>query len=112
MKAYILDGSLKGVEFEISDETIKNLERINNIPKTIFVGQVYKIENSKYMIVCIGGGQKIGDNKGLTAVGGYDCGCWNSGILDGPVAQDLFRQKLIDLEAKYLGMFNEIFKEI
>lgn len=76
-----------------------------NVPSSIYVGQVYKISNYKRMVVSIGNGE------GLTIVGESNSGCYSSSILTGSLPSNKLRDKLINLEAEYLGMFNDVFKE-
>ena len=75
-----------------------------NIPKDVFVGQVYEINGNKYMVAALGGTE-----VGLTSVG--DCaGCWSSSLIEGPVSYDEIRTRLIELRAKFLGTFGFVFR--
>jgi hypothetical protein len=115
VKAKILDGSLQGVEFEISNETVKNLEeqkRIKSIPNDVRVGQIYKISSTKFMIASTG--QVEYNEAGLTIIGSKwgSCGCYDSSICIGHKPYKQLRKILLEKKATYLGTFNEIFKEI
>ncbi len=108
MKAKILSGDLKGVEFELSKQTIEAIKS-KGIPEYVCVGQIYKINDSKYMIAAI---EDSEENKGLTVVEGGWSGCFTSDILSGGLNYFKLRKLLINKNAKFLGGFNEVFKEI
>lgn len=79
-------------------------EQPHNIPKHVYVGQVYEANGDKCMIAAIG--EKA---IGLTLVSGC-AGCWSSALVDGPVSKDEIRTRLIELCAKYLGEFGNVFR--
>jgi hypothetical protein len=104
-KARIISGELEGVEFEVSEKTIENIKRENSIPRHVNVGQIYQIYSLKYMVASLGG------DSGLTVVDGSFSGCYSSSILTGSLSDVNLRSKLIGLKARYLGDFNDVFKE-
>lgn len=75
-----------------------------NIPRGVYVGQVYEIDGDKYMVAALGR-----KGTGLTSVGGC-AGCWSSHLIDGPIDKDKIRTRLIELRAKYLGTFDFVFR--
>ena len=77
-----------------------------NIPRAVYVGQVYKIQNDKWLVAAIGDHAGMG----LTSVGTDNPGCWSSRLILKPITSDELKTKLIEWKAKYLGEFNDIFK--
>lgn len=104
----------EGHKVELSKETTEKLkeELLHSIciPKYISVGQIYKINREKYMVASTGCGSRT--TKGLTNVGSCYSGCYSSSILTGKVSGNELRKLLISLNAKYLGLFNEVFRTI
>ena len=81
-------------------------EPVTNVPQYVNVGQVYLINNSKYMVAAIGDKE-----MGLISVGSF-AGCYSSNILNGPATYEAMRKILISKNAKYLGTFNDVFKPV
>ena len=102
MKARITSGELNGVEFELSDETIKSILD-NKIPIEIRVGQVYRIVDSLYMVATFDDSR----DYGLTCVDAW-AGCYSSNCV-GTRSREGLRKLLTEKNAKYIGMFNNIF---
>lgn len=99
-----------GKEVALSKETTERLrkELLNNVPNCIYVGQIFEISGSKYMVAVLGDGHGA-FAKGITCVGSM-AGCWNPKILNGYTSDTKLRGLLIKKNAKYLGMFYEVFK--
>ena len=81
-------------------------ESVTNVPRYVHVGQVYFVNNNKYMVAA------IGDEKtGLTSVGAF-AGCYPNSILNGLATYEEIRSVLVSKNAKYLGEFNDVFKPV
>jgi len=78
----------------------------HNIPGYMCAGQIYKINGDKYMVASLGCG------SGLIVVSDFLPGYFSSSVLCGTFSPKKLRNKLIELNAKYLGYFNEVFKTI
>lgn len=101
-----------GKEVQLSTETTERLRKElikHNIPNSICVGQIYQINDSKYMVAVLG--YTTGYKRGLTCVGGSS-GCYSSSVLDGYIKDTELRALLIREDAKYLGMFRDVFKTV
>ncbi len=107
MKATITSGELKGVEFEISEETVASIKEKQRVPVKIQVGQIYQTKHDgKYMVASLGAGC---GNVGLTSVGAYP-GCFSSCLLSGTLSYSKLRQLLIEKNAQFIGVFDTVFK--
>ena len=95
----------------LEEEELKIQEEIKNksIP-LVSVGQVYKHNDFKYMVASMGS-SKCG-TAGLPIVGAsFYSGCYSSDLLIGERTFVELKKVLIEKKAKYLGRFNEVFKE-
>ncbi len=102
MKATITSGELKGVEFEISEETVASIKE--TVPKHVRVGQVYHVEGDKRMVAALDG-----SGVGLTSVGKWS-GCYSSITYKGTTTNVKMRQILVEKGARYLGDFGDVFE--
>ena len=102
-----------GKEVKLSVETTerlrKELVKQHNIPEGIYVGQIFEINKSKYMVAVLGSHAGITHPRGLTCVE-YNAGCWSSSTLDGVIEDFKLRELLIKKDAKYLGCFRDVFE--
>jgi len=99
-----------GKEVTLSKETTERLrkELLNNVPNYVCVGQIYRINNSEYMVASLG----TDGGVGITVVGSGTAGCYSSGVLSGTCSHDKLRDLLMRKNAEYLGKFNKVFKTI
>ena len=103
MKATITSGELKGVEFEISEETVTSIKE-KRVPKHVRVGQVYHVEGDKRMVAALDC-----NGVGLTSVGKWS-GCYSSITYKGITTNVKMRQILVEKSARYLGDFGDVFE--
>lgn len=70
MKAKITDGKYKGIEFEVSDKTIQNIEKKVNLKVNVWAFEATKGKNDTYFLgVC--GGYKDDYLPGCNVRGGF-----------------------------------------
>lgn len=88
------------------DDEVKRLKKEivgGNIPKTILVGQIYKVPDATLMVAALGPGI-----IGLTSVGVFP-GCYSFAVLSGVYSKEGIREALIEKKATYLGHFFSVF---
>ncbi len=89
-------------------EILTKLNRIksNNIPKHVKVGQVYKIEEYRFLICSTHG------EFAATIIDICDAGCYSSIVGDIVASNHTeLRELLVSKNAQYLGTFSDLFEE-
>jgi len=97
-----------GTVIKISEETENEIRKAfgHNIPEEVKFGDVFCLDDHRYMLCAVGS-----SCFGFTGLNN-SCGCWNSAKLGGPYNnRPEMRRVLIERGAKYMGNFEEIYKE-